>query len=49
MKNGIAKSGDASVSIATVDQFERLQPLETMEAYEEGGDEEVQADEASQV
>ena len=49
VKNGVSKAGDLSTEISAVDLFERLQPLDSLAAYEEGGDGDGLADEVSQV
>ena len=49
MKNGVSKAGDLSTEISAVDLFERLQPLDSLAAYEEGRDGDGLADEVSQV
>ena len=48
MKNGVSKAANLTDEISSVDKFEKLQPLESMEAYDEGGDGDGLADEACQ-
>lgn len=48
VKNGVSKAANLTEEISSVDKFEKLQPLESMEAYEEGGEGDGLADEPSQ-
>jgi len=49
VKNGISKAGNLTDEISSVEKFERLEPLESMEAYDDGGEGDGLAEDASQV